>query len=222
MRRLALPLLLLIAAAPRAEAADPVTVYRCTDSAGHVSLRDTPCPKGQRQQSMDMQRPVDPKPRPVVVPPAPAEPTVVGHTRVVFVDGPRDLYQCTTPDGDRYTSETGDGNPRWVPLWTVGVPAYWPRNPLGDRVGAPHPHPPGDGPGPPDYPPIVGIAYTPGTWIRDNCVRLPEAQACEVLRAEQRALRKEWFNAMPTRRAEVAEEERVLEGRVARTCGGGP
>jgi hypothetical protein len=142
----------------------------------------------------------------------------VGHTRVVFVEPPRPLYRCTTPDGDAYTSDSGDGNPRWVPVWTLGYPAYWPGNPLGDRVGAPAPHPPGDGPGPPGYPPVVGIAYSPGTWVRDHCVQLPEAQACEVLRAEQRVLRKEWFNAMPTRRAEITIEERGLARRVARTC----
>lgn len=220
MRLLALPLLLLIAASPRAEAADPVTVYRCTDGAGNVSLRDTPCPKGQREQSKDMQRPVDPKPIPVVrVAPAPVQPTMIAGTRVVYVEAPRALYQCTTPDGDRYTSENADGNPRWVPLWTVGYPAIWPRNPLGDRVGAPRPQPPSDGPGPPDYPPMVGLTHAPGTWVRDHCVQLPEAQACEQLRERQRELRKEWFNAMPTRRAEVAEEERVLGERVARTCG---
>lgn len=221
MRLLALPLLLLVAATPRVDAAEAVTVYRCTDGAGHVSLRDTPCPKGLREQAIDMQRPVDPKPRPAVVraTPTPADPPVVGHTRVVFVDAARDLYQCTTPDGDRYTSDSGDGNPRWVPLWTLGVPAYWPRNPLGDRVGALPPPPPSDGPGPPDLPPVVGIAYTPGTWVRDHCVRLPEAQACEVLRTEQRALRKEWFNAMPTRRAQVAEEEKILAQRIDRSCG---
>ena len=219
MRRFLPVLSLLLLAAPAA--AEDLTVYRCTDSEGHVSLRDTPCPRGLREQSIDMQRPTDPPPAPVIVrseaastPPAP--PT---QTRVLIVEAPRPLYQCTTPEGDRYTSDTADGNPRWVPLWTLGYPAVWPRNPLGDRVGALPPVPPSTGPGAPDYPPIVGIAYTPGAWVRDHCVRLPKAQACEHLRAEQRAMRKEWFNAMPSRRAEVAQEERVLEQRLSRTCG---
>lgn len=213
-------LLLLILAAPGA--AEDLTVYRCTDGDGHVSLRDTPCPAGLREEAIDMQRPDDPHPTPAVIAseprPTPSTPPV--QTRVVIVEASRPLYQCTTPDGDRYTADNADGNPRWVPLWTLGYPAIWPRNPLGDRVGAPRPEPPSDGPGPPELPPIVGIAYTPGAWVRDHCVRLPAADACEVLRAEQRALRKEWFNAMPSRRAEVTAEERALEQRVARTCAG--
>lgn len=220
MRRFAFVLSLMLLAT-RASA-EELTVYRCTDGAGHVALRDTPCPDGLREQAIDMQRPTDPPPAPVIVSSRSTgqAPTPPQETRVVIVEAPRPLYQCTTPDGDRYTSDAPDGNPRWVPLWTLGYPAYLPRNPLGDRVGAPRPTPPNDGPGAPDLPPIVGIAYTPGAWVRDRCVQLPRANACDILRAEQRELRKEWFDAMPTRRAEVAEEERALESRVARTCTG--
>lgn len=167
-----------------------------------------------------MLRPADPPPRPAPRPEAEtAPPAQVIETRIVHVQAPRPMYQCTTPDGDTYTSDTADGNPRWVPLWTLGVPVYWPRNPLGDRVGAPRPQPPSAGPGAPDRNPYTGLAYPAGTWVRDRCVRLPQAQACEVLREQKRELREEWFNAMPTRRAEVAEEERVLAARLARTCG---
>ena len=220
MRRFVLVLPLMLLATPAS--AEELTVYRCTDGAGHVALRDTPCPDGLREQAIDMQRPTDPPPAPVIVSSRSTgqAPTPPQETRVVIVEAPRPLYQCTTPDGDRYTSDAPDGNPRWVPLWTLGYPAYLPRNPLGDRVGAPRPTPPNDGPGAPDLPPIVGIAYTPGAWVRDRCVQLPRANACDILRAEQRELRKEWFDAMPTRRAEVAEEERALESRVARTCTG--
>lgn len=220
MRLLALALPLLLLAAP-AEA-EQLTVFRCTDGDGHVALRDTPCPDGLHEQAIDMQRPVDPPPSPVIVapepPPAPLAPTT--QTRVVFVEAPRPLYQCTTPEGERYTSENADGNPRWVPLWTLGYPPVWPLNPLGDRVGAPRPDPPSDGPGPPDRPTVVGLSYAPGTWVRDRCVRLPQAQACAFLRERKRELRDEWFDAMPTRRAEVAEEERVLAARLAHTCAG--
>ena len=214
----ALLLLLLLLATPAA--GEELTVYRCTDASGQVALRDTPCPKGVREQARDMQRPVDPPRAPVVVRsgPSPMPPAPVTGMRVVYVQAPRPLYQCITPEGDRYTSDDAGGNPRWVPLWTLGYPAYWPRNPLGDRVGAPPPRPPSDGPGAPDLPPAVGVAYTPGAWVRDRCVRLPETQACDVLRERKRELRDEWFDAMPTRRAQVAEEERVLAERLARTC----
>jgi len=217
--RLLLPILpLLFLAAPAG--ASELTVYRCTDGNDQVALRDSPCPAGAREETIDMQRPVDPPPAPVILSPEP-EPTPPPaiETRVVIVDAPSPIYQCTTPDGERYTSDNGDGDPRWVPAWTLGYPVVRPRNPLGDRVGAPRPKPPSDGPGASDRPTYIGTTYGPGTWVRDNCVELPRAQACELLREQQRELRKEWFNAMPTRRAEVAEEERALAARLARTCG---
>ena len=217
MRRFAIALPFLLLVAP--SAADELTVYRCTDDDGRVALRDSPCPKGSREQAIDMQRPIDPPPAPVVMhspPPALAAPAT--ETRVVLVEAPRPLYQCTTPEGERYTSDDADGNPRWVPLWTLGYPAVWPRNPLGDRVGAPPPEPPSAGPGAPDRRTVVGLSYAPGTWVRDRCVRLPQSQACDVLREQKRELRAEWFDAMPTRRAEVAGEERVLAERLRRQC----
>ena len=228
-RRPALPILALLAglspampAVTAASAPGQVTLYRCVGADGQLTLRDTPCAAGEHQEARGMLRPQDPPPQPPAAAPAlPASsPVDPAPPRVVVVHAPTPTYECTTPDGDRYTSHDPAGNPRWVPLWTLGYPAYLPRNPLGDRVGAPRPTPPNDGPGAPDLPPIVGIAYTPGAWVRDRCVQLPRANACDILRAEQRELRKEWFDAMPTRRAEVAEEERALESRVARTCAG--
>ena len=220
MRLPGLALVLLLLAAPAA--AGELMVYRCTDGDGLVALRDTPCPAGLREQTIEMQRPVAPPPVPRLIStePAPAPPTPAPLTRVVYVEAPRPIYQCTTPDGDTYTADNADGNPRWVPMWTLGYPVVLPRNPLGDRVGAPPPEPPGDGPGLRDRRSTVGLPYAPGTWIRDQCVRLPRAQACALLREQKRELRDEWFDAMPTRRAEVAEEEQVLVARLAATCAG--
>ena len=120
----ALLLLLSAAATVQAQATGEVRIYRCTDAAGTQTLRDTPCPKGQQQSTRDMLRPKDaptrarapapasvPAPRPV---PAP----------VVYLAPPRPMYECTTHEGKRYTSENGDGNPRWVPLWTLGYPTF--------------------------------------------------------------------------------------------------
>src|SRR5690606_35968610 len=105
-----------------ARAADPVTVYRCTDASGHVTLGDVPCAPGSTQQVRTMQRPVD-GPAPAVaeiVAPPPAREPAVPAPQVVVVHAPQPMYECVTPDGERYTSDTGDGNPRWVPLWTLG------------------------------------------------------------------------------------------------------
>lgn len=42
-----------------------------------------------------------------------------------MITPPRPLYECVTPDGERYTSESDTGRPRFVPLWTIGA-APWP------------------------------------------------------------------------------------------------
>lgn len=126
----------LVAPAIARAAEDPVTIYRCTDAEGRLTLRDTPCQRGERQQTLQMQRPTDPPPRPKAAPPAPppaaaqASPAV---TRVIVVERPPPVYECTTADGDTYTSTSNAGNPRWVPLWTLGYPARppyaYPRRP---------------------------------------------------------------------------------------------
>ena len=60
----------LATAAPSARAADDdVTIYRCTDAKGKLTLRDTPCAKGQQQQVRSMVRPKDAPPRAQPAPP---------------------------------------------------------------------------------------------------------------------------------------------------------
>lgn len=139
-------LLLLCGSAPlAAQDTGSVRVYRCVGSNGAVSLQDAPCRDG-RQEVREMQRPRDPAPRvvrsdrdPATPPPAVPEREV----RYVQVQPPQPMYECIRDDGSRYTSETSEGNPRWVPVWTS---AWFP----GRRPGGIHP-----GPGPRPLPPIA-------------------------------------------------------------------
>ncbi|WP_115529049.1 MULTISPECIES: DUF4124 domain-containing protein [Xanthomonas] len=131
-----LPTFLLLACALPALAAstaakpDPnVRVYRCVSSTGTVALQDAPCSSG-RQQVLDMQRPQDPPPRlQRVEAPAPVPAAPPREVRIVTVQPPQPMYECTTEDGERYTSDSPEGNPRWVPTWG---PAY-----VGNAVGPP-------------------------------------------------------------------------------------
>ena len=123
------PLLALLLLLPMGSAdtrPQQVTIYRCTGADGALALRDTPCRNGERQQAIEMQRPKDPPPHPTptTAPPAPAAPgpeKIVTH--VVVVERLAPLYECTTADGETYTSDSPAGNPHWVPLWTLGYPA---------------------------------------------------------------------------------------------------
>ena len=133
MKRLfAIALLLSTAGAVHAQSSGEVRIYRCTDAAGKQTLRDTPCPKGQQQQTRDMLRPKDAPAKPAPPPSPKAAPAPV-TTRTVYLAPPRPMYECTTFEGKRYTSDNGDGNPRWQPYWTLGYPVYGgrPRPPKG-------------------------------------------------------------------------------------------
>lgn len=109
-----------------AQESDTVTIYHCVDAQGRPVVRDSPCGPGQAQRRVTtLQRPVDPPPRPASTEPPPAPepaPTAAAPQppRTLIVRAPTPMYECTTPDGATYTSDDGSGNPRWVPLWTLG------------------------------------------------------------------------------------------------------
>ena len=155
---------------------------------------------------------------------------------VVYLAPPTPMYECTTPDGDRYTSTNGEGNPRWVPLWTLGYPVFGrpPRIEAGRgsfrpapsesaSIGRPQQNPPA-----PTAPPSPRHGRAPwptasggGSWIRDDCAMLPPAETCARLRDRRAAIRTRFFNAMPSERDVLRVEERAINARLANDCGGG-
>lgn len=229
MARLPLPPLLVAAlalAAPAdaatAEAAGQVTIYRCVDAQGRLALRDTPCRKGERQETRTMVRPKDAPPRPATEPTRAPERDEPTPARVVVAYPPRPMYECVTPDGERYTSDSPEGNPRWVPLWTLGYPVgpVFPRRESGFdfRIGN-------------DSARISGgqrvvsggvlppAAYGAGTWIRDRCHALPPTEVCARLEDRRDEIRRRFFNAMPSERDVLRVEERGINARLAQDCG---
>jgi len=225
LRQLALAAVFLLAASPLTQAqADEVTIYRCIDAKGTLSLRDTPCDHGDKQQTRTMQRPKDapPPPRPVAASnPGPDRAPL--PLRRVTTYPPRPMYECTTPDGEQYNSDSDEGNPRWVPLWTLGYPLV-PVFPgvhrgadlsMADRNGgiSTTRH---DGIGRPVLP---LAAYGAGTWIRDSCYVLPQAETCDRLVDRRDEIRRRFFNAMPSERDVLRIEERGINARLGNDCG---
>lgn len=218
---LALGLLPLYAAPalPARAAQDNVTVYRCTDAKGRLTLRDTPCRKGETQSTREMLRPRDPPPRRTVATRgAPPAPVVRETTRVVVVERAQPLYECTTADGATYTSATPEGNPRWVPLWTLGYPVYG-RDRFGrwqgpnDGIGRPTPRPDRDG-----RMPTMGYGYAGGTWVRDACSALPQDEVCARLRDRRDALDRRYNSALQGERSAITAEQRGIDARLAQDC----
>lgn len=244
-------LVALAGALPAAASADgPVTVYRCVDSRGQVTLADAPCEGAAQQQVRQMQRPQDAPAAqatavasPVPLAPAPA---TAPPAHLAFVRPPQPMYECVTPDGDRYDSETGDGNPRWVPLWTLGyrgghghggrpaagqatraLNAYQGSRPLGGHVGAPAARATGPGPAEPPRPPRPGHPHRPGygdiggagTWVQDSCRALPQSEVCARLVDRRDAIRTRFFNAQEQERNRLRGEERGINARLDADCG---
>lgn len=218
LRALAFAAVLGLAWSPRPVAAADVTIYRCIDAKGRLTLRDTPCAKGEQQQTRTMIRPTDAAPRPAAPRANDADRAPVrDRARVVVAYPPRPLYECMTPDGERYTSESDEGNPRWVPLWTLGFPVVPRDNLLGDRVGAPLPPPPDERGGRRLRPEFVAL---PGTWVRDECHALPQAETCARMLDRRDEIRRRFFNAMPSERDVLRREERGINARLDSDCDG--
>ncbi len=211
-------------AAPQAASTDPaggVTIYRCTDAKGRLSLRDSPCLPGERQEVRSMLRPKDAPPRPVVaLPPRDDTRAPPPSPQVVFLQPPRPLYECVTPDNTRYLSDNPEGNPRLVPMWVTDGPAiqayreYQPPQ-LQVRVD--------DG--------QVSGGYTSGGWrdrivtgwagqhwIRDACHPLPQNEVCARLRDRRDEIRRRFSIAQPSERTTLGREERSINARLSQDC----
>lgn len=192
-----------------------VRIYRCADSNGQIALQDAPCLQG-RQQVLDMVRPKDPPPREplLTVRPTPAAADATPPPRVIVVHS-QPLFECTTPEGERYTADDGQGNPRWVegPLVPVFIatPAHRPGPPLhrppGGQPG--HGHRPGPGR------PVVGTyVASGGQWIRDTCQQLGRQEACSVLGEQRWALISRYNSALSSEREQLVREQRRVEQRM--------
>ena len=65
--------------------------------------------------------------------------------------------------------------------------------------------------------PGYGYGYGAG-MIRDECHRLPQARACDVLSDRRTEIRRRMFNAQPSERAELRGEERDITARLNGDC----
>ena len=252
--RIVLTLLLLATALP-ASAAPPVRktdpnvrVYRCVSSTGTVALQDAPCSSG-RQQVLEMQRPQDPPPRPArAEPPAPVAAPPVCEVRIVTVQPPQPMYECTTEDGYRYTSDSPEGNPRWVPTWGTayvgnGIGSLGSDDRLQSPPISPSPRPAISVQGGAGRASMRGSAsfglgtdhfgdqggYNHGgtvivpygnVQIRDECHVLPAQEVC-ARRADRRwELIRRYNSALQSERQDLSREQRDIEARQQRDCGG--
>ena len=207
--------------------ADGLVIYRCIDDKGKLTLRDSPCQRGEKQETRDMIRPQDPPARHIDSQAAAAPaPVYRDNVRYVLLSPPRALYQCTAPDGSRYTSESAQGQPRWQPLWAAAYPNYPPMRAASGSVSLNYQRRHGGlrvehqretiG-----MPVQTGYAYpvaAGGYWAHDSCVALPSAEICTRLSDRRHEIRRRYVHAMPSERQALNRESATLDSRLATEC----
>lgn len=199
---------------------DRLRVYRCVGSQGTVALQDAPCRSGE-QQVRDLQRPRDPPPRHASSAPAssPPPPLPAREVRYVHVQPPQPMYECIDAEGDRYISDSNEGNPRWVPLWTtVWVPGHG-RPPRPWHGGGQRP------PGGPGHRPggtVVHATQLPAgnILVRDTCTALPRQEVCARLRDRRWELDRRYNSALQSERDAIVVEQRGIDARLGQDCSG--
>lgn len=193
----------LLPAAP-AFAAD-VVFYRCTDAAGHLTIQNSPCPKGMREEKKAMQGistvPMGKPTKPAAPAPMPSKPQVVPDTpqerpAEIVDDGkprlpPPVLFQCTTYDRDSYVTESSEPQKRCVPLRTVGL----------------------------DGNPSTGAGQACDI-VYDQCARVPDGALCEAWKKRLGETEVAWrFGRTENAEKNRAEFERVQRIIHESTCG---
>ena len=169
-----------------------VTVHRCTDARGQVTLQDDPCPPGSREETRAMTRPKDPpvssKAVKVAETPAMPQPELVDAEAPPRLPiPPPPMYKCTSYDGDERFSESYDPNPRCEPL-VIYYP--WPNN-------------------------LTPAQALSCRWVEDSCVRLSDRAACARFRAKQvearSLLQRAFSDTQEYRKSELARLTQIVD-----------
>lgn len=110
----------------QARAESDITIYRCVDASGAITLQnDVPCPKGSQQtlRKVGVLPTLPAPPAPVVKPPAaaPIPPPVAPAPEPVVRTAPPALFQCRTWDDRDYLGETAEPPATCAPVQSIGI-----------------------------------------------------------------------------------------------------
>ncbi len=173
--------------------AEELTVYRCQDAGGRITLQDEACPAGQQQSERIMVRPRDPSP-PAAGPdhvdvalPSPQPQPQPDYAP--FLPPPPAMFQCTDFDGSVRHSEDYDPNTRCVPLPVLGYD-------------------------------VRGSSAAAGTcrWVTESCLRLDDDAACDQFKRKLRQARSDALHAFSDTAAYRKSEVQRLDAIVSESC----
>lgn len=199
-----------------------VSIHECRGSNGVVRFQDSPCLPGEASRKRSVAG------DPVQAAPA-TEPAAVPDRQAVEVpaDDPRNAPQqprsppsstfvCQGEDGTRYTSASGVGNLRAMPLGMLGYPPMS----LGEAYGGPN----GIGVSAPGVSEVPVVPSRQGggaglyTWVQDPCTRVTGAPLCRFYADQvddaKRRLRYAFSDTTAKVRAEIQDwQARLAECR---------
>lgn len=121
---------LLAAPGASAQAQKSITIYRCVDPSGAVTLQnDVPCPKGSQQSIRNVGvLPTLPAPPPAVAatatkpkPPVPVRTDTAVVAAPIVRNPPPSLFQCRTWDENDYYGDTAEPPATCVPVESIGI-----------------------------------------------------------------------------------------------------
>ncbi|NID16177.1 DUF4124 domain-containing protein [Luteibacter yeojuensis] len=189
-------------------AATAETVYKC-EAGGRTIYQQTPCAKGQRQQTIRLQdaAPAVDRPAPAGVPPPATEeapPTAPPGPSAP----PPTLFGCIrATDGKPYTSDNGNPEPYMAPFGVLGAVSQPLADTYGNRGSAVASAPElnrGKGN-------VAGIATSNYVWVQDQCRQLSPAEACAALRDESEANQRSIRNAFKSERGPLEAKDARLQ-----------
>lgn len=182
--------------------AQSVSVYRCVDGAGRVSLQDRPCPPGQQDRHHQVQLEADAATPATAAAPEPEVRSAAPGAAPSLPPPP--LWDCVDYQGERRLSAHDDPRPRYVPSWVLAGSRI-------DLAGRRARIVPGASP-----------AAAPRTLvlIEDQCRRLAADEACRSYREQRDVARRGEFNSQGEARRALAAEVQRLRAILARHCGG--
>jgi hypothetical protein len=190
---LLVPLVAVLALAGTRASGEDITIFRCVDAKGTVSLQDKPCAKGTQGTSREMVRPKDAPPRKFAAAelepePLPPPPEDWGYRPLRRPPPP--LYVCTSYDGIVRESEVYDPNPRCEPLVL-----YYPEP---ERLSR--------------------RFQNSCQWVQDSCVRLSDEEACARWRVNRKKAASEALHADSTMQGYRDSELKRIEQILASHC----
>lgn len=186
-----------------AHAQNDITIYRCVDASGAITLQnDMPCPKGS-QQTVRKVGVLPTLPAPVVAPPAPAaasstatakppvSPTLPPPAPMVH-NAPPPLYQCRSWDERDYLGDTAEPPATCAPIQAIGI----------------------DGS-------VERAAGSSCEMRRDSCIAIPTEQLCAAWKKRVDEAEFRWKFGGGRNDERKAEFDRVSKTYRESTCVGG-